>query len=82
MLLLESGPADRDANIHVPAGFYKVVGGPLTWGYDTAPLGQADGRRMVYPQARVLGGGSSINAMVYTRGNATDYDAWERGRGL
>ena len=81
VLLLESGPADRDGDIHVPAGFYKVVGGPLTWGYDTAPLGQADGRRMVYPQARVLGGGSSINAMVYTRGNAADYDAWEREEG-
>lgn len=81
VLLLESGPADRDRDIHVPAGFYKVVGGPLTWGYHTAPLAHADGRRMVYPQARVLGGGSSINAMVYTRGNAADYDAWEREEG-
>ena len=78
VLLLESGPTDRDGNIHAPAGFYKVTGGPLTWGYDTAPLRQADGRRMIYPQARVLGGGSSINAMVYARGNAADYDAWER----
>jgi len=78
VLLLESGPWDRDRNIHAPAGFYKVTGGPLTWGYDTAPLRQADGRRMIYPQARVLGGGSSINAMVYARGNAADYDAWER----
>ena len=78
VLLFESGPRDRDRNIHAPAGFQKVVGGPLTWGYDTAPLRQADARRMIYPQARVLGGGSSINAMVYTRGNAADYDAWER----
>ena len=81
VLLLESGPRDRDSNIHVPAGFYKVMAGPLTWGYDTAPLRQADGRRMIYPQARVLGGGSSINAMVYARGNAADYDAWEREEG-
>ena len=81
VLLLESGPPDHDASIHVPAGFYRVVGGPLTWGYDTAPLVRADGRRMVYPQARVLGGGSSINAMVYARGNAADYDAWEREEG-
>ena len=78
VLLLESGPRDRDRNIHAPAAFYKVVGGPLTWGYDTAPLRQVDERRMIYPQARVLGGGSSINAMVYARGNAADYDAWER----
>ena len=81
VLLLESGPRDRDRNIHVPAGFYKVMAGPLTWGYDSAPLRQADGRRMIYPQARVLGGGSSINAMVYARGNAADYDAWEREEG-
>lgn len=81
VLLLESGPPDRDRNIHAPAAFYKVVGGPLTWGYHTAPLGQADHRRMVFPQGRVLGGGSSINAMVYTRGNAADYDAWEREEG-
>ena len=81
VLLLESGPLDRDRNIHAPAAFYKVTGGPLTWGFDTSPLRQADGRRMIYPQARVLGGGSSINAMVYARGNAADYDAWEREEG-
>ena len=81
VLLLETGPRDRDRNIHVPAGFYKITGGSLTWGFDTAPLRQADDRRMIYPQARVLGGGSSINAMVYTRGNAADYDAWEREEG-
>ena len=38
VLLLESGPPDRDRNIHAPAAFYKVMGGPLTWGYRTAPL--------------------------------------------
>ncbi len=81
VLLLESGPRDHARNIHLPAAFYKVVGGPLTWGYHTAPLRQADRRSMVYPQARVLGGGSSINAMVYARGNAADYDAWEREEG-
>ena len=81
VLLLESGPPDRDRNIHAPAAFYKMMNGPLTWGYRTAPLRQADSRNMIYPQARVLGGGSSINAMVYTRGNAADYDAWEREEG-
>jgi choline dehydrogenase len=76
VLLLEAGPADTDRYIHMPVGFHKMTAGPLTWGYSTAPLGQADGRRMLFPQGRVLGGGSSINAMVYTRGHALDYDAW------
>jgi choline dehydrogenase-like flavoprotein len=76
VLLLEAGPADRDRFIHLPVGFYRMTTGPLTWGYSTAPLGQAEGRRMIFPQGRVLGGGSSINAMVYTRGHALDYDAW------
>jgi choline dehydrogenase len=76
VILLEAGDEDRDRYIHLPVGFYKMTTGPLTWGYATAPLAQAEGRRMVYPQGRVLGGGSSINAMVYTRGNALDYDDW------
>ena len=81
VLLLEAGGEDRDPYIHMPVGFYKMTTGPATWGYDTAPLAQADGRRMVYPQGRVLGGGSSINAMVYTRGNALDYDEWAKDEG-
>ncbi len=76
VLLLEAGGPDRDRMIHRPAAFYRMTTGPYTWGYATAPLRQADGREMVFPQGRVLGGGSSINAMVYTRGNARDYDAW------
>ncbi len=81
VLLLEAGPPDKDPYIHMPVGFYKMTTGPLTWGYDTAPLAQADGRRMTYPQGRVLGGGSSINAMVYMRGNAADYDGWAKDEG-
>ncbi len=76
VLLLEAGPEDKNRNIHMPVGFYKMTTGPLTWGYETAPLTHSDNRHMVYPQGRVLGGGSSINAMVYTRGNARDYDGW------
>jgi choline dehydrogenase len=81
VLLLEAGPADTDRFIHLPVGFYRMTAGPLTWGYRTAPLGQADRREMIFPQGRVLGGGSSINAMVYARGHALDYDewAWEEG---
>jgi choline dehydrogenase-like flavoprotein len=76
VLLLEAGPRDRDPYIHMPVGFYRMTGGPLTWGYQTAPLVHADSRTPVYPQARVLGGGSSINAEIYTRGAPEDYDGW------
>ena len=81
VLLLEAGPADTNRYIHLPVGFYKMTTGPLTWGYSTEPLAQADGRQMIFPQGRVLGGGSSINAMVYTRGHAQDYDAWASEEG-
>ncbi|MGQ0485599.1 MAG: GMC family oxidoreductase [Hyphomicrobiales bacterium] len=76
VLLLEAGPRDRDPFIHMPVGFFKMTGGPLTWGYETAPLRHANNRVAVYPQARVLGGGSSINAEIYTRGCPEDYDEW------
>ena len=50
--------------------------GTLTWGYTTVPQQELDGRELPYPQAKVLGGGSSINAMIYTRGSRADYDGW------
>ncbi len=81
VLLLEAGPPDTSADIHRPVGFYKMTKGPLTWGYKTAPMQGADGREFIYPQGRVLGGGSSINAMVYTRGHPQDYDAWAHEEG-
>ena len=76
VLLIEAGPRDTDPFIHMPVGFFKMTGGPLTWGYQTAPLRHANSRTAVYPQARVLGGGSSINAEIYTRGCPEDYDGW------
>ncbi len=76
VLLLEAGPPDTDRYIHLPVGFFKMTSGPLIWGFETAPGKEIDGRTMVYPQARVLGGGSSINAQVFTRGCPEDYDAW------
>jgi choline dehydrogenase-like flavoprotein len=76
VLLLEAGPRDTDPYIHMPVGFFKMTAGPLTWGYQTAPLRHANNRTAVYPQARVLGGGSSINAEIYTRGCPEDYDGW------
>ena len=77
VLVVEAGPADRNPYIHWPIGFHRMTAGPLTWGYRTAPQEHACGREIVYPQARVLGGGSSINAEVFTRGCPQDYDAWE-----
>lgn len=78
VLLLEAGPADTDPYIHMPAGFAKMTGGPLTWGYRTTATVQTQRREIPFAQGRVLGGGGSINAMVYTRGQPTDYDGWER----
>lgn len=79
--LLEAGPRDTNFYIHLPVGFFKMTAGPLIWGYETAPGREIGGRRMVYPQARVLGGGSSINAQVFTRGCPEDYDAWASEEG-
>ena len=76
VLLLEAGPRDPDPYIHMPVGFFKMTSGPLTWGYETAPMRHANGRVTVYPQARVLGGGSSINAEIYTRGAPEDLRRW------
>jgi choline dehydrogenase-like flavoprotein len=76
ILVVEAGPRDTDPYIHMPVGFFKMTSGPLTWGYKTQPLKHANGRSAVYPQARVLGGGSSINAEIYTRGIPQDYDGW------
>jgi choline dehydrogenase-like flavoprotein len=79
--LLEAGPRDTSLYIHLPVGFFKMTAGPLIWGYETAPGREIDNRRMVYPQARVLGGGSSINAQVFTRGCPEDYDRWAEEEG-
>jgi len=81
VLLLEAGPPDRNPYIHMPVGFYKMTAGPLTWGLSTAPQRHAMNREIPYAQARVLGGGGSINAQVFTRGCPQDYDAWARDFG-
>jgi choline dehydrogenase len=77
VLLLEAGPADTHPFIHVPAGFTKLSGPRVNWGYRTVPQKHLNDREMWYPQGRTLGGGSSINAMIYTRGHPSDYDRWE-----
>ena len=81
VLLLEAGPPDTDRYIHMPVGFFKMTGGPLVWSFETVPGREIKGRRMVYTQGRVLGGGSSVNAQVFTRGCPEDYDRWAAEEG-
>jgi choline dehydrogenase-like flavoprotein len=81
ILLLEAGPRDTNPYIHLPMGFSKMTSGNLLWGYRTEPLKHANNRTAVYPQAKVLGGGSSINAEIYTRGCPQDYDSWASDMG-
>jgi choline dehydrogenase-like flavoprotein len=76
VLLLEAGPPDTDPYIHMPVGFYKMTSGPLVWNYKIAPQRHANNREIPFAQGRVLGGGSSINAMVFTRGQPQDFDRW------
>jgi choline dehydrogenase len=76
VLLLEAGPRDWNPYIHMPIGFYKTTKGSLTWGFELAPQKHQNGITPLYPQGRVLGGSSSINAQVYIRGSAADYDNW------
>ncbi|SDZ68609.1 Choline dehydrogenase [Variovorax sp. YR266] len=77
VLLLEAGPPDNDRFIHMPATFVRVIGTERTWAYESEPQPAAGGRRMFVPQGRTLGGGSSVNAMVYIRGTPADYDGWQ-----
>jgi choline dehydrogenase len=75
VLLLEAGPADRDFFIKIPGGIQKI-GKNLAWNFWTEPEQGVSGRRVFMRQGRLLGGGSSINGMVYIRGQDRDYDDW------
>lgn len=81
VLLLEAGGRDWHPYVHMPVGFAKMTGSGMTWGYKTEPQRYAGNRRIPYAQARVLGGGSSINAEVFTRGVPADYDRWANEEG-
>ncbi|MBV9523634.1 MAG: choline dehydrogenase [Alphaproteobacteria bacterium] len=82
VLLLEAGPRDRTWKIHMPAALtYNLRDDKYNWSYETEPQPHMDGRRLYWPRGRVLGGSSSLNAMVYVRGHALDYDRWA-GNGL
>ncbi|MEI6115365.1 MAG: GMC family oxidoreductase, partial [Burkholderiales bacterium] len=75
--LLESGPSDWHPFLHIPAGYIKKVFDPsVTWPFTTEPTEQTGGRRIPVPQGRTLGGSTSINGLVYNRGQAEDFDGW------
>ncbi|HTS53665.1 MAG TPA: GMC family oxidoreductase N-terminal domain-containing protein [Burkholderiales bacterium] len=76
VLLLEAGGSDRHPLFHMPAGFAKMTKGIGSWGWHTVPQKHLKGRVLRFTQAKVIGGGSSINAQLYTRGVPADYDEW------
>lgn len=76
VLLLEAGGPDEAQEIHIPAAFSSLFKSPLDWAYETEEQPHLNNRRLYWPRGKVLGGSSSINAMVYIRGNRRDYDHW------
>jgi choline dehydrogenase len=80
VLLLEAGSRDLNPMIHVPGGIPFLFGPWVNWRFHTVPQKHLDNRRIWYPQGKTLGGSSSINAMIYIRGQREDYDGWaDRG---
>ena len=82
VLLLEAGGPDTYPWIHIPVGYLYCIDNPRTdWRYRTEPDAGLNGRQLIYPRGRTLGGCSSINGMIYMRGQARDYDAWAAATG-
>lgn len=78
VLLLEAGPSDKKREIQVPAAFSRLFHTDLDWNYHTVPQRHLDDRVMYWPRGKVLGGTSSINAMMWVRGVPADYDLWAK----
>ncbi len=77
--LLEAGPSDWNPWIHVPVGYYKTMGNPAyDWCYDTESDPGISGRSIPWPRGRVLGGSSSLNGLLYVRGQPRDFDIWSQ----
>lgn len=77
VLLIEAGGKDDYLWIHIPVGYLYCINNPRTdWMYRTEPDAGLNGRSLIYPRGKVLGGSSSINGMIYMRGQARDYDQW------
>jgi hypothetical protein len=81
VLVLEAGPPDGAPEIAMPAATPTLWTGPLTWDNATVPQQHAAGRVIPWPSGRTLGGSSSINGMIYIRGNRVDYDSWRDAHG-
>jgi choline dehydrogenase-like flavoprotein len=80
--LIEAGPPDRNPFIHIPLGLALLARSrSLNWSYATEPEPELDNRRLYWPRGRVLGGSSSINAMIYMRGHPADYAGWAQAAG-
>ena len=77
VLLLEAGGLDEEQAIHIPVAFATLFKSPLDWANETEEQPHLHNRRLYWPRGKVLGGSSSINAMVYIRGNHRDYDQWQ-----
>jgi choline dehydrogenase-like flavoprotein len=79
VLLLEAGGQDDYIWIHIPVGYLYTMGNPRTdWSFTTEPEAHVANTRINYPRGRVLGGSSSINGMIYMRGQSADYDSWRQ----
>jgi len=79
VLLLEAGGSDSSPWIHIPVGYFKTMHNPATdWRYRTEPDPGLNGRSLEWPRGKVLGGSSSINGLLYVRGQAADYDHWRQ----
>jgi len=76
VLLIEAGPSDNNQFVHMPGGFVRLFSTERVQVYQSEPQTAAGGRAISVPQGRTLGGGSSVNAMIYIRGSAEDYDEW------
>jgi choline dehydrogenase len=79
--LLEAGPADRNPLIHIPAAFSELFESKVDWAYRTVNQPKLGGRRIFWPRGRMLGGSSSINAMMWVTGFAADYEEWATAAG-
>ena len=79
VLLLEAGGRDSDPWIHIPAGFYRnIYNSKVAWNFETEPAPQLYDRRISWPRGKVLGGSSSINGLIYIRGQRQDFDLWRQ----
>ena len=76
LLLLEAGGPDKKQEVQIPAAFSKLFKSEVDWAYETEPQPNMNGRKLFWPRGKMLGGTSSINAMIYQRGHPSDYDGW------